>query len=358
MMDLLRLLTGQQQGGLSGMLGGTAQPPGSSAQQPGMFQRLLSPDMAAPLLGMAGGLMGNQGNMQNVGQGFANMAPLLVLQQNKREAQAQTSKTLEYLRTQAPDIAAAVESGAMPAGDGWKAYLDRKNQKPDNPYMSAGGDIYNKDTGEWIDNPSPQYGSMPTSIQEYERAQQDPNYADWIKNNKGRDNSLTTVDKKAIFEAEDVLPAVDGTLSALSRAKELNDKTYTGMTAGVRGWAGANVPGAGMLLDEEKSRATLEFNNLMTYESIKTMADTLKGATTDFELNKFVEILADPATPPDIRGRTIDRMMQLAQRKKQIAEDRVNKLRGGDYYDAPGSAPAAPGPQQRLRFNPQTGDFE
>jgi hypothetical protein len=328
-MNLLQMLMGQQGGGQMG-------------QQSGL-QRLLAPEM---LMAMGSGLMGNQGNMQNVGQAMANTVPIMAMQRQTQAQTADRNRTMDFFRANGPEYAAMIEAG-MPVQEVWSQYTKQKFAKPENPYMSADGGVFNKDTGEWLNNPEAQtggQGSMPTSIQEYERAQQDPNYADWLKNNKGRDSSLTTVDKKAIFEAEDVLPAVDGTLSALSRAKELNDKTYTGMTAGVRGWAGANVPGAGMLLDEEKSRATLEFNNLMTYESIKTMADTLKGATTDFELNKFVEILADPATPPDIRGRTIDRMMQLAQRKKQIAEDRVNKLRGGDYYDAPGAAPAAPGP--------------
>lgn len=222
--------------------------------------------------------------------------------------------------------------------------------------INAGdGRLYNQETGEWIVAPGGSGGSdnRPSAIQEYEYGRANPEFLDWQKTNKGRDSSLTTVDKKAIFEAEDELPAVDGTLSALNRAKELNTKTYTGYTAGARGWAGANLPGGSAVFDEETSKNTLEFNNLMSFESIKTMADTLKGATTDFELNKFVQILADPSTPPEIRERTIDRMIKLAERKKQTAEDRIKKLRGGDYYDAP-VAPGATVPAPAPDFSTMT----
>jgi hypothetical protein len=174
---------------------------------------------------------------------------------------------------------------------------------------------------------------------------------------------LTATEKKAIFSAEDDETNLAGTEQALQRAKELNDKTFTGAGAGALGWAGTAIPGAGAVLDQEKASATREFGQLMSMESIKTMAETLKGATTDFELNKFVQILADPSTPPPIRQRTIDRMLQLAARKRQISRERVSGLSGGTYYKdraaQGGAAPEAPtAPPKRLRYNPQTGALE
>lgn len=147
------------------------------------------------------------------------------------------------------------------------------------------------------------------------------------KKAKGDSRSSAT-ELKELWQSEDEIPALDGTISSLNRALELNKKTFTGVTAGVRGWAGTAIPGAGMVMDPNAAAATREFGQIMSLEAIKSMAETLKGATTDTELSQFVEILADPSTPPDIRERTITRMMTLAERQKAIKMQRVNELRG------------------------------
>ncbi|WP_152971108.1 hypothetical protein [Rhizobium ecuadorense] len=67
----------------------------------------------------------------------------------------QRNKTLEFLRTQNPDLAAAVESGALSGGDAYKLFYQQKleAQKPKNNYMSAGGSLYNTETGQWMTPP-------------------------------------------------------------------------------------------------------------------------------------------------------------------------------------------------------------
>jgi hypothetical protein len=75
------------------------------------------------------------------------------------------------------------------------------------------------------------------------------------------------------------------------------------------------------------------------------MASTLKGATTNFELQEFVNILADSSTPPDIRARTIDRMITLANGRRQTLQKRIDELRSTGLRPTngqPTSAPAAP----------------
>lgn len=160
------------------------------------------------------------------------------------------------------------------------------------------------------------------------------------KKAKGDSRSSAT-ELKELWQSEDEIPALDGTISSLNRALELNKKTFTGVTAGVRGWAGTAIPGAGMVMDPNAAAATREFGQIMSLEAIKSMAETLKGATTDRELSQFVEILADPSTPPDIRERTITRMMTLAERQKAIKMQRVNELRGSSsgQSGATGNAP-------------------
>jgi hypothetical protein len=67
----------------------------------------------------------------------------------------QRNKTLEFLRQQNPELAAAVESGALSGGDAYKLFYQQKleAEKPKNNYMSAGGSIVNLDTGQWLTPP-------------------------------------------------------------------------------------------------------------------------------------------------------------------------------------------------------------
>ena len=174
------------------------------------------------------------------------------------------------------------------------------------------------------------------------------------KKAKGDSRSSAT-ELKELWQSEDEIPALDGTISSLNRALELNKKTFTGVTAGVRGWAGTAIPGAGMVMDPNAAAATREFGQIMSLEAIKSMAETLKGATTDRELSQFVEILADPSTPPDIRERTITRMMTLAERQKAIKMQRVNELRGSSsgQSGATGNAPDGVTPQEWNAMTPE-----
>lgn len=146
------------------------------------------------------------------------------------------------------------------------------------------------------------------------------------------DTPISAGDKKAVMTAEDDLPNLDGTLEALKIAKDLNTKTFTGATAGIRGTIGTKIPGGGLFVDKDAAMATSEFGKVMSGEAIKTMADTLKGATTDFELKKFESMMADPATPPEIRGRMIDRMIRLSEAHRATKLRRINELRGGTYF--------------------------
>lgn len=147
------------------------------------------------------------------------------------------------------------------------------------------------------------------------------------KKSKG-DNRASATQLKELWKSEDELPVIDNTISALNRALELNDKTFTGYTAGLRGSIGAKMPGGGYIVDPSAAAATEEWGKIMSMEAIQNMASTLKGATTDKELRDFVSILADPNTLPDIRRRTIERMLTLSQRVKEIKQNRVNELRG------------------------------
>ena len=178
---------------------------------------------------------------------------------------------------------------------------------------------------------------------------------------------ISAVDKKAIFDAEDALPQLQGTKEALTRAREINDKTFTGYTAGVRGDIGTKMFGGSLFVNKNAALATSEWQKIMGPEALEKMANTLKGATTDFELKKFIEMLGDPATDPKIRKSVIERMERLTDRMIEIQNSRVKDLRGGNYFKPGGGQPstqsrgvaAPPSAQAALKADPSLrGQYE
>jgi hypothetical protein len=180
---------------------------------------------------------------------------------------------------------------------------------------------------------------------------------------QAKPNELSAGDRRLIAQAEDELPRLRGTMETLQRAAQLNERAFTGLGAGPRSAVGnSGVPLARELseLGGGDARASSEFFSIMNQEAIKAMSETLKGATTDAEMQRFIADLGNPNTPIDVRARTIDRMQRLAQRQIQIAEDRINQMRGGTYF-RPGGGPSQPGqaPQpnqaqgQQPNMNPQ-----
>jgi hypothetical protein len=178
-----------------------------------------------------------------------------------------------------------------------------------------------------------------------------PEWRSWVGTGKvGRENDIPAADRKVIHESEDAIPQIDSTLDTLKRARELNRKTFTGVGSAARGWLGTALPDAAVpdwVADPKAAEATREFGQIMSMEAIKSMSETLKGATTDREMARFTEILGDPTTPPDIRERTIDRMIDMAQKQQAKAQSRISEMREGTYYKRGGGAGQAPAaPQQ------------
>jgi hypothetical protein len=269
----------------------------------------------------------------------------------------QRNKTLEFLRQQNPELAAAVESGALSGGDAYKLFYQQKlqAQKPRNLSFETLADgtygNFDETTGDFTPigkvekaGGMDDYSNRANAAKNLGLTPDNPAYQGFVLTGKmPREDTqtLTATDKKALWAAEDEIPSLDNTISSLQRARELNRKTFTGVTAGARGFLGTAVPGGDYLVDGEAAKATSEFNKLMSMEAIQAMAQSLKGATTDSELARFVEILADPAADPDIRERTIDRMIELSRRVKEVKSNRINELRG-QQGGVPG-ARAAPG---------------
>jgi hypothetical protein len=155
---------------------------------------------------------------------------------------------------------------------------------------------------------------------------------------------LNVIDKKEIFEAEDSNANLDSTVANLQSALTANNQAYTGVGAGARADMVAKTPLRYLVGDEAKqgANATLEFEKITSPEALQIMSNTLKGATTDFELKKYIDIFADVSAPPKTRQNAIERLIALAERKRELNATRINQLRGGTYYDQGGGSSDAP----------------
>jgi hypothetical protein len=162
----------------------------------------------------------------------------------------------------------------------------------------------------------------------------------------------TATDKKARWHAEDELPALQSTIDSLTRAKELNKQAYTGLTAGARGAVMTSIPfGMGAT---DNAKATAEYKQLMESQAVMNMAEILKGATTEKEMEFFVSTIGDLSKPPELRERAIDRLLELARRQQSIKAGRIREL-GGKAPDFAKPAPTGqPKPTEIKVINGKT----
>jgi hypothetical protein len=92
------------------------------------------------------------------------------------------------------DLADAVDANALSMSDAWNEGFKRMQpgygqSTPQNPYMSAGdGQFFNWQTGEYVTNPNavPDRPNLPTSFQEFQLAQENPEYAATLNSSTSR----------------------------------------------------------------------------------------------------------------------------------------------------------------------------
>jgi hypothetical protein len=254
--------------------------------------------------------------------------------QEREKAAAEEAQREEFLKSLPPDV--QMKARSVPGFlEAYVQATDPNLQKPEQPKLytvdgalvDANGNVVYQ--GQGGGGSGVKWKTVTLNDGVYAVDESDPTNMMKLGDNKQGDTRASATELKELWASEDELPILDNTIESLQRARDLNKKTFTGWTAGTRGWVGTAIPGAENVgIDPEAAKATREFGQIMSLEAIKNMAETLKGATTNEELARFVEILADPSTPPDIRERTIDRMISLAEKVRTNKFNRVQELSG------------------------------
>jgi len=252
-------------------------------------------------------------------------------------------QTRGYRKEEALSDARTRAANAMRSGGDQKSYLADLMAAGDVEGMKALGSIGDNSFDRQyklgmldIARKASERKEVPPQVQVLNAAGIDPRSPEGRKALFPRtDPPLTVSDRKAINSAEEEVLNLGGTVEQLDRALKLNDKTFSGAGAEARAWIGSKLPDRivpDWIADKAGADATTEWGKIMAPVAIEKMGDTLKGATTDFELRKYVGILADPSTAPDIRKRTLEQMKTLAQRKAELSQTRLQQLRTGEYY--------------------------
>ena len=97
----------------------------------------------------------------------------------------------------------------------------------------------------------------------------------------------------------------------------------------------ADVPGLGKI-DPALAGRTKEFNSLLNEQAIAAMSKALRGATTDFELRQFIQLLNDPQATPQQKA---NRLQEIINNEKASHEAKGTQL---DRMGKPRPAVAAP----------------
>jgi hypothetical protein len=168
---------------------------------------------------------------------------------------------------------------------------------------------------------------------------------------------LTATDKKAILEADEGVLSAQSAIEGLAKAKELSAKAYDGPTASARAFVTGNM-------GYQDGKDTMELEQVVTQNALAQMKTIFGANPTEGERKILLDIQGSVNKPKSVRDSIYDRANELIKKRLEFNQRRAAEMRGGTFYGqggraVPPASPAAPGtPSPRLRFNPQTGDFE
>ena len=128
----------------------------------------------------------------------------------------------------------------------------------------------------------------------------------------------------------------------------------------------SGVPGLNMFVDKEKAQNTSRFNTIVGEDAIRDMATTLKGSSTNYEMNEFKKMKNDPNISDEQRANQLRKVVKAARadleaqakETQAIGGDvsRVDKaMRGGaDAPAAPAAVKSVASEAEALKLEPGT----
>lgn len=172
---------------------------------------------------------------------------------------------------------------------------------------------------------------------------------------------LTSTDKKAILEADEMVSANQSALDALERAKKISPNANAGWGAGVRAWAGNNLPDflvPDSVSSPDSSAATVELDNAVVSQALAQLKTIFGGNPTEGERKILLDLQGSSSMPEPVRQKIFDAAIEAAKKRMAFNKQRADEMRGGTYYK-PGSTTApAPAGATNVPAGVDPGDWE
>ena len=148
---------------------------------------------------------------------------------------------------------------------------------------------------------------------------------------------MTATDKKAVFEAEEQLQTARQSVENLKLALQESAKAYTGPTAGARGYISS-------IVGSPAGEATENLHNIVATNAVQSLKSIFGGNPTEGERKILLELAGSVNKAQSVRDEIYRRAIALAERRIDFNQQRVDQLRGGNYYQ-PQGGPQQPRPQ-------------
>jgi len=157
-----------------------------------------------------------------------------------------------------------------------------------------------------------------------------PEYTARVKQltGEGKGLKLGATEQKELFEAEDVITAGKAVILNLTKAKEINNKAYSGMGAGLRRTIGRNIPGVS---DSEGVTATTDLETLTGQNALDQLKAVFGGAPTEGERKILLDLQGSINMGPKERAAIWDRAIAAAARRIKQNEDKAKRIKSGAY---------------------------
>jgi hypothetical protein len=316
----------------------------SSGGQGGGFGNWIGNNREA-LAAMSQGLLSGQTGPEQFAQGFGNFV------QARADGKRKT-KTMEFLAQQDPMTAQAVELGLLTGPEAFKAIYDAKNKPDVYRQRAQAAKQYGIDpntpegrafvlTGDLKTGGAAPLSSVGKINADFNAGLIDQATRDALisKASQPDQMKLTTTDKKAILEADDMVAANENALNALDQAIALSDKANSGWFAGVRGALGNNLPDLAVpdfISSPESSVATADMDNAVIGQALSSLKAIFGGMPTEGERKILLDLQGSSTMPREVRKQVFERAKAMAQRRLEFNKQRADSLRGGTYYNSGG----------------------
>lgn len=139
--------------------------------------------------------------------------------------------------------------------------------------------------------------------------------------------------QKEILETDESIDAGQNVLRSLDRALQLNKVSKSGYGADFLSSVGANIPDWVPIVGGDTTDVnTQELKNIVTAQALESLKATFGAAPTEGERKILLEVQGSVDQPAPVREAIFKRAKAAAQRRLDFNRQKVESLRGGDYF--------------------------